>query len=441
MKRLLALTGVIGALGVLAWAQVPDAVAQETDIENVVVRISAPGGQDLPIALPPPKGDGSVSDTVWEVVRRDLEMSGFFTVIDPNAYIEPGSAGLREGEFQWSDWDVPGAVVLAKTSLASVSADQVSAELWVYDVPGRERLGAKRFTANSSNARYVGHRIADEIILLVSGKPGIFTTRIAAVSKASGNKEIKLLDVDGHNIRSVTRNGSINLQPAWDSTGGKIAWTSYRSGNPDLYVADLANGTVRRVSSRSGVNIGAAFAPGQDLLALTLSSGARGDTDIFGIRASDGKLVAQLTKAPGIDVSPSFSPDGSQIVFASERSGGLQLYVMPTSGGDARRITFQGNHNTDPSWSPDGQRIAFVGRDGQFDVFTVRPDGSDMTRITQGEGSNEDPTWSPDSRYIAFSSTRSGGAHIWMSTADGRHQVQLTQSQGPWSNPAWSPGS
>ena len=413
--------------------------ATASDIENIVVRISAPGGQDLPIAIPKPKGDGSVSDTVWEVVRNDLNMSGFFNVIDPAAYIEPGSAGIQQGEFQWSDWDVPGAVVLAKTSLSEISGDQVSAEVWVYDVPGRDRMGAKRFTASSSNARMVGHRISDEIIRLVSGEPGIFTTRFAAVSKSSGNKEIKLVDVDGHGVRSLTNNGSINLQPAWNSSGTQIAYTSYRGGNPDLYVADLSTGKVRRVSSRSGVNTGAAWAPGRDLLALTLSSGGRGDTDIFGISSADGTVVAQLTKTPGIDLSPSFSPDGSQIVFASERSGGLQLYIMSAQGGDPKRLTFQGNHNTDPQWSPKGDRIAFVGRDGGYDVFTVRPNGSDMQRITQGQGSNEDPSWSPDGRYLSFVSTRSGSSHIWMSTSDGRHQVQVTQGGGSWSNPSWSP--
>ena len=120
MKRLTAWTLLLAA-GALTLAMDPMAQAQEppeqpatttSDIENIVVRISAPGGQDLPIAIPKPKGDGSVSDTVWEVVRNDLNMSGFFNVIDPAAYIEPGSAGIQEGEFQWSDWDVPGAVVL-----------------------------------------------------------------------------------------------------------------------------------------------------------------------------------------------------------------------------------------------------------------------------------------------------------------------------------------
>ncbi|MCP4808914.1 MAG: Tol-Pal system beta propeller repeat protein TolB [Proteobacteria bacterium] len=421
-------------LAALPLALVFPAQAEDITIGSAIADYATAGSKDIPIAIPRPKGDDPDTDLIWEVVRHDLEMSGFFVVIDPDAYLEPASSGIKLGEFKFDDWSVPDPMVLAKTGLDR-EGDSVKAEVWVYDVPGMRKVGAKRFTASASNSRRVAHRIADEIILHVTGVPGIFTTRLTAVSKASGNKEINILDVDGHGVAPVTQNGSINLQPAWSADGGRIAFTSYRSGNPDLFVADLMKGTVKRVSARSGVNIGASWHPSGEMLALTLSSGS--DTDIFGI-SDAGKALGQLTRAPGIDVAPAFSPDGSQVAFASERSGGLQIYVMPTEGGDARRVTFEGNHNTDPAFSPDGKKLAFVGRDGAYDVFTVDLDGSGMKRITQGEGTNENPTWSPDGRYLAFSSTRDGTSRIWMSSADGRHQVPMTSSGG-WSNPDWSP--
>ena len=414
-----------------AWPAVAD---DDVTIGSAIADYATAGDGDIPIALPRPKGTDPDTDLIWSVVRNDLEMSGFFEVIDPDAYVEPASAGIKLGEFKFEDWSVPDPVVLAKTGLSRDGGD-VKAEVWVYDVPGMRKVGAKRFTASGDNTRRVAHRIADEIILHVTGQPGIFTTRLAAVSSASGNKEIALLDIDGHGVAKVTRNGSINLQPAWSPEGGRIAYTSYRSGNPDLFVADLMKGTVQRVSGRSGVNIGAAWHPAGDMLALTLTSGS--DTDIFGI-SDAGKALGQLTRAPGIDVAPTFSPDGSQVAFASERSGGLQIYVMPTAGGDAKRVTFEGNHNTDPAWSPNGDKLAFVGRDGAYDVFTVDLDGTGMKRITQGEGTNENPTWSPDGRYLAFSSTRTGKSQLWLSSADGRHQVPITETGG-WSNPDWSP--
>lgn len=424
-------------LPLLSTLGLPLAVAQETPepdySRTILIEVAAPGQTKFPLALPQPVGGGDAA-TFYEVLRRDLELSGWFVLIDPSAYVEPRGTGVRPGEFQFADWDITGALGLAKTTISG-SGSSLRAEVWAYDVAGERKLGAKAFT--TSEIRALAHKTANEIVYQFTGRQGIFNTRFAAVSRASGNKEIVVVDFDGHNPRRVTRNGSINLQPSWSPDGSRLAFTSYQGGNPDLYVANLGSGQITRVSARSGINTGGAWSPVGNMLALSLSPG--GDPEIFTIDATSGRQISQLTRAPGIDASPSFSPDGRQLAFVSERSGGAQVYVMNIDGTGVRRVTFEGSHNTDPAWSPDGSKIAYVGRGGVFDVYTVTVSGSKVTRITQGAGDNEDPSWSPDGDYVAFSSTRSGGAHIWMSTADGAHQVQLTQGGGGYTNPAWSP--
>ncbi len=405
------------------------------------VQIRKPGGQDLPLALPAPEGgDAGSAVEVWDLLRRDMELSGYFRVIDPNAFIEPETAGPEPGRFRYGDWDVPGAVVLAKTRLAAIEGGW-RLDVWVYDVPARRKLGGRSFTGTRDQLRTLGHRAANEIVRQVTGEPGVFDTRIAAVSASRSGKEIVLLDVDGHGLRSVTRNGSINLQPAWSPTGAEMAYTSYRSGNPDLYVADLAAGRTRRISARSGINAGASWSPRGDRIALTLSAGP--DSDVHIIHPEDGRRLRQVTQGGGIDVSPSWSPDGRYVAFASERSGGVQIYVVPTSGGSPVRVTFAGSENTDPAWSPRGAAIADGSRGENLDVFVAgvaagQPPGR-VTRITQYQGNNEEPSWSPDGRYLVFSSDRVAGRHLWLSTADGRHQVQLTGGAGGYHSPAWSP--
>ncbi len=433
-SKLLLLAGLLLALAALPWsgalAQVQQAVLGNWDI-------GGPGKRNLPIAVPRPKGnDTAPLDEFWSVVRRDLEISGWFKVIDPDAFVEPSHAGVRPGEFDFEDWKVPGAAVLAKTVLTSGSG-KARAEAWVYDVNGARKLDARAFSGQSDRVRTVAHRVSNAIIEAVTGKPGIFNTRFAAVNSRSGNKEIYLVDIDGHGAIPITRNGSINLQPNWSPSGASLVYTSYRAGNPDLYVTNLTNATTDRVSARKGLNTGGSFSPLGDVLAATLSF--NGNSDLYQLDAGSGQQLARLTTNPGIDTSPTFSPDGSQLAFVSDRSGGAQIYLMSAAGGDAHRVTFHGGHNTDPSFSPDGQKLAYVSRDGRFDVFTCGLDGRGVVRITQGQGDNEDPSWAPNGQYIGFSSTRTGSGQIFISTADGYHHVQITQDKGGWSNPSWSP--
>ena len=425
----------IPALVVLLAANIAPAQQGPDTVTGFIV--GSPGQKSLALALPKPIGGSAASNELYEVVKRDLELSGYFKIIDPAAYLEPAGTGIKLGDFKWEDWEAPGAAALSKAGLDSPAAGKLRAEVWVYDVAGRQKLGAKAFTTDEKQIRTLAHRVAGEIIYLITGTKAPFNTKFAFAGKFTGNKEIYLVDFDGAGKVPVTKNGSININPSWSPRGNAVAFTSFLGSNPDLYVADLSKGQIRRLSAREGMNTGAAWAPGGGLIAMTLSPG--GNPDIFTVDPASGKQVGQLTKDAGIDVSPSWSPDGSQIAFVSDRSGGAQIYVMNKDGSGVKRVTFQGSQNTDPAWSPDGTSIAFVSRDGNFDVFTVHPDGTGLSRITQGMGDNEDPSWSPDGTYLGFSSTRTGAAHIWMATRDGVHQVQLTQGAGGYSNPTSSP--
>jgi TolB protein len=423
-------------LSLLAFAQAAlDAAPAKAG--GFIVNVS-PGRKDLPLALPEPQalaGADATAAQVWEVVRRDLEMTGYFEIIDPAAYVERGK-GVEPGTFDYADWRMIKAAALAKTRVQSQESG-IRADVFVYDVNGGSKIDAKGFVGKTTDARYLGHKIADQILLALTGEKGFFGSRIAAVGVKNGHKEIFVMDIDGEGVAAVTNNATINLSPSWSPTGDRLVFTSYKKENADLYVKELKTGRLRAISERQGMDSGGVFSPDGSKIALTRTT--NGDADIYVIDATTGADLQQLTNGGGIDVGPAWSPDGSKIAFSTERSGGQQVYVQDLSSGSATRVTFQGGHNTDPVWSPDGTRIAFVGRDRNFDVFVVDVDGRNMVRITQDQGDNEDPSWSPDGKYLIFSSTRNGKSEIWMSTADGRHQVPVTTKGGGWTQPSWGP--
>ena len=163
-----------------------------------------------------------------------------------------------------------------------------------------------------------------------------------------------------------------------------------------------------------------------------------GNPDIFLINL-EGKILKELVKHWGIDVSPAISPDGARLAFVSNRSGSPQIYMMDIASGRVDRLTYEGSYNTSPAWSK-LNRIAFVGKvDGHFDIFTMEPDGGGIKKLTSGAGNNEDPCWSPDGRYIAFSSDRTGQYHIYLMNANGQTQRQVTFEKGKQTSPSWGP--
>lgn len=412
--------------------------------------IDVPGGRETPLAVAKPatpsgdpKGDAKV---VSETLRQDLDISGYFKMIPENAQIEGKDAGVEPGSFKMTDWSILKASVLVKTRILPAgdatcdpSGKKSCVDAFVYYVVTGEKLLAKRYKADPGSTRHVAHAIANDVLAAVTGRPGFFGIGITAVGSRGGNKEIFVLGLDGKDVKQVTRNGSINLSPAWSPDGGTLAWTSYKKANPDLYLKTLATGQTRVISNASGINTSPAFSPDGSRIALARSSG--GDSDIFLIDAKTGKQLDQVTTGGGIDVAPTWSSDGKLLLFASERSGGSQIYGKDLTTGQVKRLSFVGDFNTDPVISPKGDQIAFVTRsEGGFDIVVAGIDGRNAVRITQDMGDNEDPSWSPDGQYLLFSSTRAGRQELWISTADGRHQVRLTTSGG-WTQPSFAPYS
>ena len=176
---------------------------------------------------------------------------------------------------------------------------------------------------------------------------------------------------------------------------------------------------------------------------ILFDRGSLGSREIY-VTNIDGTNETNLTNNAVDDFSPSWSPDGSQIVFFSNRDGGDDLFIMDADGLNPINVTGPVTvaADADPSWSPDGTRIAFV---AAFDVWVINVDGTGLVNLTTltdngaGDGLGTNSAWSPDSARIVFGSQRDGDWEIYTMNADGSDVVQLTDNDVDDFMPAWSP--
>ncbi len=404
--------------------------------------INAPSFVQIPIVLAKwksvDKTPSSFPEKVYQILANDLTLSGFFKVIDVGRL--PASLRERDGIPSASalqEWTPAGGeILLAGETLLEPDGLNFKMKFHLFDLVEQKHIVGKQYEGPSQTLRSAVHRMADEIVLQITGEKGVHNTKIAYALLQGTGKEICISDFDGSNVKQITQNRSINLSPTWAPDGRRIAFTSYLRRNPDLYLIDVDGKNPQLFSRYPGLNVSPSWSPDGKKIALMM--GMEGKSDIYLIDTNGGN-PKKLTKGHGNEASPTWSPDGEWIAFVSDRSGSPQIYVMARDGSNVRRLTFEGSYNTNPSWSPKGDRIAYCARaEGHFQIFTIGTDGSGVRNMTSNSGNNENPSWSPDGRYIAFSSNRTGPSKIFIMNANGFNQRALTPSKGGESSPAWS---
>lgn len=193
-------------------------------------------------------------------------------------------------------------------------------------------------------------------------------SQIAFVSDRDGNEEIYVMRADGSYQVNVSQHPGRDLQPGWSPDGTRLLFSSDRgsSGELDVYVMHSDGSDVALVTAGTD----AVFSPDGTRIAFVRTL-AGGDDEVF-VAAADGSAAVNLSRHPGFDGHPVFSPDGREVHFASERSGRSRIYAVSVDGSEPRRLLDAPAEYSDlrSSWSRDGSKQVFAReRDGTIDLY------------------------------------------------------------------------
>jgi Tol biopolymer transport system component/DNA-binding winged helix-turn-helix (wHTH) protein len=294
--------------------------------------------------------------------------------------------------------------------------------------------------ADGSNVKRLTNNIADDVNAMWSpdGRKLLFD------SERDGNREIYVMDADGGNQIRLTRSNGVDSTAAWSPDGNLIAFASNRDTGPsynpynlDIYVMNADGSNVRRIVDDPEYDVSPQWSPdGRKILFVT---GRSGNFDVYEMNA-DGTAQKNLT--PGSDESDGaaiWSLDGNNIAFSRRIEGKGQIFVMDAGGGNLKQVTHNSANNELPTWSPDGSRLVFqTEQDGNWEIYTISVDG-ELAQLTDNAADDLSPDWSPDGNRIAFSSNRNGQQHIYVMNADGSALTQITNSPAEDTEPAWAP--
>ena len=322
----------------LLWAT--PAAAQRLRIE-----VGGPDFRPYPVAVPELAvlGAGAkqilpAAQQLTALLQADVDLARSLVLVPPKTYLAVDRA--PQDAPNYPNWLNVGASGLVRGSVEG-DARALRVVLRFFDVTGQKELLSRTCSEPVEQSSRCVHRFLDALVSLLTGEPGIFSSRIAYVKRTVRKKQVFACDLDGGHPELLTDNDSLNLLPTWEPSGQALLLTSYINGNADLYRLPLSGrNALTPVSRQRGLNTGASVSPDGKRIALTLS--IDGNTEIYTID-SNGKNLKRLTDSWGQDVSPTWSPDGSRIAFVSSRSGQPHIYVMQSDGSRPAASHLQGH--------------------------------------------------------------------------------------------------
>lgn len=364
------------------------------------------------VAVRPFGGVGATNtmlDSMAVIVRRDLALSDRYEMVTtPSTLAGPGPVDYKPWNSLSVWYLVTGDVV--------ATANGYELSITVHDVVYSRVKDVKRYRipdAGAANFRLVLHAMSDEVVHVISGQVGSAATRVAferqnktSAANGTGSYDLLIVDSDGYGLRRLGGGVAALYSPAWSPDGRKLM---YALGGTQIVERDIESGATRVLRTDVGVQT-PTYSP--DGSRIAYSAWTNKAASMFEYDVARGCCVKRMSTSSRDDIGTTYSADGSQIAFMSNRLGLPQIYMASSSGANptllSPYVVGQKGYYFGPDWSPTSSEIVFAGHWNSQGVFQImiadaKRAGGQVRQLTT-DGDNEDPSWAPDGRHVVFSS-------------------------------------
>lgn len=266
------------------------------------------------------------------------------------------------------------------------------------------------------------------LIFQLTGQESLLGNAIVYAEKGKGEGyRLKLTDPLNQIRKTLLNDGNLNILPKWNPNGREILFTALERKKSYLKILEVESLSTTHFNKNPRFNYSSgAWVPNSQNLVMTLSR--KGNSDIYWLTGK-GQIIKQLTQRSSLESNPRISPDGTRLLFVSNRSGSIHIYQKILSSGKEIRMTYEGRLNVEPSWSADGEFIVFASmKKKRYQIFVMDKRGDHIQQLTHGATSSEQPIWSPNGRQILFASKVQRDYKLFLMDVDGKNKKRLTKS-------------
>jgi TolB protein len=261
--------------------------------------------------------------------------------------------------------------------------------------------------------------------------------------KSQATEQICLMNADGSDYhRLTTEDGIRHFYPSLAPDGRSVVYSQYRADNVyEIYELSIGDDSARRLTDRLGVLTAPEISPDGTEIAFMRWTPASDQNQVW-LMDRDGNNAHAVVAGSGWD--PTWSPDGTWILFASDRDGPVELYKVHPDGSEILRVSDLPAIRGRSDWSTSGLIATYSGEAWHREVFVMRPDGSETRQISPPGGNSQGPSFSPDGAWIAFTAYFDAyreihGCEIYVIRSDGADLRRLTENDYCDYQPRWGP--